>query len=79
MRYSKISSESEIVLKAEIISGNTPSKAIKEAIEFVKEHDLRSIYLNYGNFCMYIDAESDIQELVIEYNAYSEIRKVQES
>ena len=55
MRYSKISPDSDITLRSE--SGNTPDKAINEAIEFVKEHGLKSVDLNYGGFTMYIDPD----------------------
>jgi hypothetical protein len=64
MRYSKISPESWIVLKSEIRSGNTPAKAINEEIEFVKEHGLEYVTLDYGGFTMSIDAESDIKQLL---------------
>lgn len=65
MRYSKISPDSDITLRSE--SGNTPDKAINEAIEFVKEHGLKSVDLNYGGFTMYIDPDVDIKQLVSEF------------
>lgn len=67
MRYSKITAESFIALKAETRSGNTPAKAINEAIEFVKEHGLEYVTLDYGGFIMSIDAESDMKQLLGEF------------
>jgi len=74
MRYSKISPDSDIVLKSVIRSGNTPTKAINEAIEFVKEHGLKSLDLNYGGFTMYIDSEVDIKQLVSEFSHWRSIQ-----
>lgn len=67
MRYFKISPNSDISLNSVIRSGNTPEKAIKEAIEFVKEHGLNSVDLNYGGFTMCIDSEVNVNELVLEF------------
>jgi len=74
MRYSKISSNSFIELKSVIRSGNTPAKAINEAIEFVKEHNLEYLTLNYGGFSMAIDAETDIKQLVSEFNYWRDMK-----
>ena len=74
MRYSKISPDSDISLKAEIRSGNTPAKAINEAIEFVKEHGLNSVDLNYSGFTMYINPDVDIKQLVSEFYHWRSIQ-----
>jgi F0F1-type ATP synthase gamma subunit len=67
MRYNKISTDSYITLRSEIRTGNSPAKAINEAIEFVKEHELDNIDLVYDGFTMYIDSEVDVKKLVSEF------------
>lgn len=66
MNYITFDSNQEIDLIPK--KGATPTQAIHSSIEFCKEHGLFGCSLEYNGFTMYIDKESDLKQLVSEYN-----------
>lgn len=74
MRYSIISPDSDIVLKSVLSRGDTPLKAINEAIDFVKEKGLYGVELHYCGFKMFIDSEVDITQLVSEFAIWQSLQ-----
>jgi len=67
MQHLKFSSDSEIILEATNKTGTTPEEVIHEAIQFVKEHNLESVDLRYGEFLMAIEPDTSLNELISEY------------
>jgi len=67
MQFFEFSPLSKIYLNGKSTSDNTPEKCIKEAIEFVKEHNIQSLELYYDGFQMLIEPSTDLKELVSEF------------
>ncbi|MCL6100997.1 MAG: hypothetical protein M1292_00680 [Bacteroidetes bacterium] len=72
MQHIKISPDQEIELRA--IEGSTPAEAIQAAIEFVKNNSLKSADLDYFGYLFGIEPDSNIDELVSDYNYYRSVQ-----
>ena len=66
MNYIEIEKDQQINLVAK--KGATPTQAIYTAIEFCKEHGIIGTTIDYNGFTMYVDSESDLNQLVNEYS-----------
>ena len=65
MNYIEIAEKQEIDLVPK--KGATPTQAINACIEFCKEHGIIGTTIDYNGFTMYVDSESDLNQLVTEY------------
>lgn len=74
MQHLKFSPDSEIILEATNITDTTPSMAIQEAIQFVKEQNLECVDLYYDGFLMSIESDTNLKQLVSEYDQWRSIQ-----